>query len=149
MGPECAFLGAAICAVVLVALVVVALAAARSDARSQEARAGAAELALERNRAERAEVLAAERLELLDEAKQLLADAAADGARVVAEHAELADALRRAPPGGKLDAVARVLSARAADRRARRAAEAGAAPAGGPAAGPRVPDPAGGAGVVA
>lgn len=129
--------------------VLVALAAARRDARSQEARAGAAELALERNRAERAEALAAERLELLDEAKQLLADAAADGARVVAEHAELADALRRAPPGGRLDAVARVLSARAADRRARRAAEAGAPPAGDPAPGPRAPDPAGGDGTVA
>ena len=44
--------------------------------RAVEARAGAAELALERARLAQAEALAAERLELLGEAQHLLADAA-------------------------------------------------------------------------
>lgn len=88
-----------------------------------------AELANERGRAERAESQSAHRGELLEQAKDHLAHAQADGEATIAQRTEMEDALRSAPAGGKLAAVERVLRDRAA-RAARREAEASAAAAG-------------------
>lgn len=94
----------------------------------------AAELALAHDERDEALALAQHRLELLDDAKALLAEAEADGRSAIERRAALDAALRAAPPGGRLDAVERLLLEQAAARRARRAAEAGAAPARAPAA---------------
>jgi hypothetical protein len=91
-----------------------------------EGRAGAAELALERDGRRRAEAERDHRGKLLDEAKQLLADAHDDAEEAIAGRAAVDEARRGAVPGDRLDAVDRVLRAHA-DRRARRAAAALAA----------------------
>lgn len=138
MDPASATVGALVAAAVLVGLVVLGLGLAYGAGRSGEARAGAAELAAERDRRERAEALAGERLELLDEAEDLL-DAQARG---VADGAARLDALRQevsavppgAPPAARVAAVRRMLLLGAARRAAGRApvgpGPAQAAPAG-------------------
>lgn len=96
-------------------------------------RAWTAAVDLVQRKLDEALALAEHRRELLEQAAEHLADAEAGGREAVARRAALDDALRAAPPGGKLDAVERVLREQAAARRARRAAEAGAAAAGAPA----------------
>lgn len=144
-------------AVLLVALVVGALAWARHDAREQEARAGAAELALERDRRERSEALAeARRLRLVEAARRALERAR--GAQLAVDRAAEVDRAV-ADAGGDVDAALERLlqleDARAAAGRGDAAggsrAPAGAAGAEGHAGGaagvvadrPAGPDPAG------
>lgn len=126
--------------VVLVVAVLVALGRARADARSQEARAGAAELALERNRAERAEVLAeSRRLRLVEATRRALERAR--GAQLAADRAaEVERAV--ADAGGDVDAALEQLL----QLEDARAAAGRGDPAGGPRALAGTADPAGDAG---
>lgn len=120
---------------------------ARAFARGQaaEARAGAAELVLERERRTRAESLAAERAALLHEAEDLLeAHVRGDeegSARLDSLRAEVAGLPADAPRGARVAAVRRMLQL-AASRRDPGRAPAGPAPgAPAPAGDGRGPDP--------
>jgi hypothetical protein len=147
--PAAAAVGALVAAAVLVALAVGGLVWAHGAGRAAEARAGAAELGAAEGRALRAEAERDHARDALEEAKQLLVEAADQGARVVAEHAAVVEGVRSAPPGARLDAAERLLQQRAADRRARRAAATGAPAAGDAAPGPGAARPPGGDGPVA
>lgn len=100
--------------------------------RSLEARAGGAELGLERDRRERSDALAAERGQMLSAAQERIV-ARARAAQDDADAARALDAaVLGAPPGDELAAVERLLRADAA---ARRATQAGAPGEGGRPAG--------------
>jgi hypothetical protein len=101
-------------------------------AASKERRVSDALVQLAAERFTALSAVAQRRLELLDEARRLLARAEDDGEDVLAGRAAVEDARRGALPGDRLDAVDRVLRAHA-DRRARRAGATTEAPAGPPA----------------